>query len=82
MSKQMTTIVGIFVLAICAVGIWLWLNSVKPNETEIDAQSAHIEPVNAQLLSTNSLKNINSRVINGNIPVQVEADYKNDDIFN
>jgi len=82
MSKQMTMIVGILVLLLCAVGAWLWLSSTKPDSSEIDTQSAHVIPANAELLSNNTLKNIQSRVINGDIPVQVEANYNHEDIFN
>lgn len=82
MNKQMTTIIGVFVIVLSLVGIWLWINSTKPDTTEVNAQSENIPPANAELLSNNNLKNLQNRVINGDIPVQVEANYNHQDIFN
>ena len=82
MSKQFSYVVGIFFIVVLGVGLWFLLGTTKPQEADIDAIKQTVTPVNANLLSDTSMKNINDKKIYGDLPVPVETNYQNSDLFN
>lgn len=75
MKRSSATILGLF-LMIITIGLFVYLlfYFVKPSQSEVDAQTKKIAPVNLSVLKTDMQTQTSGLEVNGQIPVTVSND--------
>lgn len=81
MKKQVVIISGLFVIIVLAGLLYWWFLQTQPTSEAINAITKTIKKVNANILDTNTTREIENRKVMGNIPVEVSDNYNHSNLF-
>lgn len=81
MKKQVVIISGLFVIIVLAGLLYWWFLQTQPTNEAINAITKTIKKVNANILDTNTTREIENRKVMGNIPVEVSDNYNHSNLF-
>ncbi len=73
MGRKNSIIVGIVITILVIVGLVYWFSLSIPSKAEIESATKEISIPNRNILSDKSLEKIGQMNINGNLPIDLNA---------
>lgn len=71
-NRKIITYVGIFLTAICIVGLLYWLTYTIPSDEEVARLTQKFQQADRNILSNNTLKELLQMNANGEFPITID----------